>query len=407
MFRKINFINQTGRNSIWLLFARITAQVLNLLFVAFAARKLGIPVFGEFTVIASMVVLGNSVTTFGTETLLIRDLAKEGKVSRVISNALGLQLTLSALWCLIAYILNQKFAFLIYTLSLFPMAFISVTSAILRAFQRMDLYWIIILVSSLLQLLGILVVDDLVSLCTFLFFGQIFTAIIAYLLGNASISSFRLIPSIYFFSIVSMALPFAAMTVLSVGTQRLGIFFLSILSDSNSVGLYSVAFRITEALKLGHYAVLGALLPVLSEGNMGSNHNFKQSFWIILTLSLLIAICFTVLSKFIINMLFGIEFQGASQLISIFVWQLIPYTLSSFLSVAFVAKGKEWLLIKFMVASLLIISGLYMWLISLKEVNGAVIASVIGEICQAIILLAAAFRIKELRELWTTKTNLA
>ena len=62
-------------------------------------------------------------------------------ITQLASRSLGLQLALSGLWWLATFILDRQPALLIYSLGLLPLAFISVASALLRAFERMDLYW--------------------------------------------------------------------------------------------------------------------------------------------------------------------------------------------------------------------------------------------------------------------------
>src|SRR5215211_5169244 len=129
------------RNSLWLLFARISAQGMAILFIALAARRLGVESFGQFTFIAAVVLIGNTFTNFGTDTYIIREIGRTRKAVPLISNAFGLQLILSAMWWIGTFALRSDPPFLIYSLSLFPLALFSVATATLRGFERMDLVW--------------------------------------------------------------------------------------------------------------------------------------------------------------------------------------------------------------------------------------------------------------------------
>ena len=95
--------------------------------------------FGQFTLIGAVVLIGNTFTNFGTDTYIIRETARAGKVTDLIGRALSLQLLLSALWYAATTILRPDPPLLVYSLALFPLAMFSVATAALRGFQRMDL----------------------------------------------------------------------------------------------------------------------------------------------------------------------------------------------------------------------------------------------------------------------------
>jgi O-antigen/teichoic acid export membrane protein len=68
--------NSVRQNSFWLLFSRLTAQGLAILFIALIARRLGVDDFGQFTFIGAVVLIGNTFTHFGANTYIIRELAR-------------------------------------------------------------------------------------------------------------------------------------------------------------------------------------------------------------------------------------------------------------------------------------------------------------------------------------------
>lgn len=115
-------ISSLQRNSFWLLLARLTAQVLAILFIVITARKLGLDDFGHFAFIASILLIGNTFTNFGTDTFLVRDIARAGHVTQLASQSLSLQLFLSAVFC-IAIVFYRDAPLFLYTLALFPSRF--------------------------------------------------------------------------------------------------------------------------------------------------------------------------------------------------------------------------------------------------------------------------------------------
>ncbi len=389
-------------NSLWLLLARLTAQGLAILFIALLARRLDIVSFGQFAFIAAVVLIGNTVTNFGTDTYLIRELARAGKPTDLIPRALSLQLSLSALWVVITLILKPNSPLLLYSLALFPLAFISVATAFLRAFERMDLVWIISLLNGFIQIVAATFSSDIWTLCLYLLIGQILTAFISYWICFASLPNFSLLPLGDAQPLFKLTLPFAALTILLVLSQRLGVLTVSALLGDSATGIFSSVARVVDGLKLGHYAVLGALLPVISRGTQQSKQSFRKGFVLLLSLTFLFAIGLSVFPRAVILILYGENFTSAMPLLALLGWSLIPYTVSSFISYDLIARGQEKTLVKATVISLVVFLVAYFWLISVYNLNGVIYATLIGEIMQAVIFLIAVRWSSSRRRIETT-----
>ena len=163
----------------WLLAARLVGQGLGLLFTAVLARALGQAGLGQFAFISAVVFIGNAVTTFGLDTLLIREVAASRRpegttrddagraaptsVAQMVSAALLIQLALAAvfvagLWLLAPRLPNQTPATLpalrLAALALFPLAFSTVDSALLRAHERMAHFLLFSLTTATALALG-------------------------------------------------------------------------------------------------------------------------------------------------------------------------------------------------------------------------------------------------------------
>jgi O-antigen/teichoic acid export membrane protein len=378
------------RNSIYLLLARVTAQGLAILFIALIARRLGVDDFGQFTVIAAIVLIGNTFTNFGTDTCLIRDLARAGKPSDLIARAFGLQLALSAVWVIITLILKPNSPILLYSFSLFPLALFSIATATLRAFERMDLVLTLSLANGLIQLIAAYFSSDISTLCLFLLLGQILTAALSYLICAASLPRFSLFPLKNIFPLFKLTLPFAALTFLLVLSQRLGVLTVSALEGDSATGIFSSVTRVVDGLKLGHYAILGALLPVISRRTHESNQSFRKGFILLMGFSFMMAVALLLFPRVIISILYGDEFLSATNLLALLGWSLIPYTISSFISYDLIARGRETTLVNATAISLVVFLVLYLWLISTYQLNGAIYAALVGEIIQAIIFYGIA-----------------
>jgi O-antigen/teichoic acid export membrane protein len=383
-------ISSLRRNSFWLLFARLTAQALAILFIAITARRLGLNDFGHFAFIASILLVGNTFTNFGTDTFLVRDIARAGRITALASQSLFLQLILSVGFCA-AIIFYRDLPLLLYTLALFPLALYSVDNALLRALNRMDLFWLLSLANGIVQVVAAYFSSDVFTLCLFLLIGQIFLSAFSLLICRASLPDFSLLSLKDFRPIFKLILPFAALTILLVLIQRLGVLFVSTSLGDSATGIFSSAARVVDGLKFGHYAILGALLPALSRGSPDSWQSFRKAFFLLVMVSLVFAVTLVIFANPVISILYGKEFLPAVKQLSLLGWSLLPYTISSFISYSLIARGLEFTLVKATAISLLVYVVLYLWLISSSGLSGAIWAALIGECLQAVIFLLFYF----------------
>jgi O-antigen/teichoic acid export membrane protein len=375
------------RNSFWLLCARVSTLALALLFVALAARNLTPQDFGQFTLISAIILIGNAFTTFGTDTLLMRNVAKAGQVTAVVTQAFTLQLVLSVLWYFVTLLPGTDANLRLYTLALFPLTVFSVVSALFRAVERMELFWVLSLTNSLLQVLAAWLAFDTFTLCAALLAGHFLSATLGIWLGSISFPAFKLFPLIDFRPILKITLPFAALSILSMILQRLGVVSVSLWLDDVATGIFSAAARIMEGLKLGHYAIFGALLPMVARGAFKSRRAQLKLLGGLIGLSLIIAVVAVIAIHPLIQLLFGERYLEAAHLFTVMVWSLIPYTLSTYIAVELVAYGEEMRLATASALSLSIFVALYFWLIHAFALTGTAYATLIGEIIQTLIFV--------------------
>jgi len=373
------------RNSVWLLAARVCTQGLSVVFIALVARRLDTAGFGQFTFIAAILAIGNTFTSFGTDTWLVRELAKTRSLS-FVSGAFVLQLALALLWYFATLFLRRDVPLLIYSLTLFPLSLFSVVSSLMRGFERMDLFWGLCLINGIVQVVCAILSSNLILLCIFLLAGSLITAVLGLWMCHIFLPNFSFLPVGDFRVIFHVLLPFAALATLSLVSQKLGILLISLFSGNVATGVFSAAIRIFEGIKIGHYAVLGSLLPILSRDLSYSKREYRTAFFGLLGLSFLLAGLSSFFAKDIVPFLFGARYAPASSLLMVLAWSLTPYTISSFISVNLVVRGKEGLLLKAITVSLLLWIPLFVILIKGYGLIGAAWAVLFGEIIQAVIL---------------------
>ncbi len=354
-------------NSIWLLLTRLITQAQLVVFTVLVARSLGVAGFGQYAFVAALIFLGNVATTFGTDTLLIREVARTRQANDgLIPAALWLQLALSVAWLVIILWGASAFsgqstevvlALKVYSLSLIPLAFFTVFTAVLRAHERMDLYLLLNGLVAFIQLGGAWLVlqhsGNLLSLVIALNVVQLIAAVSAGLLCRIGLATFHfnwLVTRSRLVQVARLAWPFALLSVLAVIYQRLGVLMLSTLGTDAQVGGFAAAARVIEPLKMLHFAVLGALLPALARLTMQADdlrqtqaaaRIFRRSLLLLLAFSTVAALALIGLAQSIVPLLFGGGYAESVPVVQILAVSLIPYTVSACLSVRLVTQGKE------------------------------------------------------------------
>ena len=407
-----NLSKQIGGNILWLVLGRFGSQILMVLFTILIARRLGEVGFGQYAFLASIIVVANVVTSFGTDMLLVREIAADGNLSPIPASLL-IQISLSILLVVTVFftaplIPNQTaqaiHALRLYSLTLFPLTFYTSFSAALRGSQRMDAFTFLISVTGILQLILAWFLltssSNIVTLALLLLGVQVFAAIFAATLCLRYVPGFRQILWVptpaKLITLIKISAPIALLGLFGMFYQRLGLFMLTALDGAAATGWYSAALRIVEAPKVIHIAVLGALFPVMSQtyaphpgrsSPIQSEKLFSLSWKSLLTIAVLISLALYTFADPIINFLYGNAYHTSVAVLKILTWILIPYTITHYLSLRLLSSQKEKSIAYALIASLTALILLGGLVIPAHGIIGAATAVVIAESIQAVLLI--------------------
>jgi len=406
-----------GRNILWLVFSRFGTQALAVVFTVIVARRLGSRGFGEYAFIAAAIFLGNALTTFGTDMLLIREIAASNQLSRLPA-ALLLQLGLSGIFIaavlLVAPVLpNQSPAVVagleIYSFALLPLAFFSVFTTALRGLQLMDAYTLLNLAVNLLPAaaawLFIHAGSSVVSLAVILLIVQVAGAVIAGWICMAHIPGFW---QAWRFSLpdtiilIKMVAPIALIALIGILYQKISIAMLSTLTGPAVTGWFSAALRVLEASKTVHLAAFTALYPAMAlaaggrpagEAGLPGGAPWRGSFrlsWKFLLLGAgLVSTALFFLAAPLTGFLYGGDFAPSGPALKLLAWVLIPFTVNTFYSLYNLANHKEKLVMGVQLAGLVALVSLNAWWIPKWGLSGACLAAILAESAQAAIYLVS------------------
>ncbi len=398
-------LSRLSRNSVWLLAARFGAQAGLALFTILLARHLGSHAFGEYAFISAVVVVGNTVTTFGTDMFLIREIAAAEDAS-LLPAALWLQLILSAVFIALALPISgflgnlgadAVLAMRIYSLSLLPLAFFTVYTTALRGRQRMLAYALLNLALIALQLASIFTLiwlrGGLVDLAILLLLVQCLGAAVAARIARVRLVRLPLPASTLkqLIGLMKASASIAALAVVGILYQRLSLLLLPSLAGASVAGWFSAAARLVEAAKMGHVAAFTALYPLMAQARSTTWPDFTKSFrwpwWFLLMAASLAAAVLSAFAAPLVGLLYGSDFAGAVPLLHLLPWCLIPYSINGFLSLVFLARGRAVAILRALAIATLTLAVLTFWLVPAIGAPGAVVAALAAEIVQSVALL--------------------
>ncbi|MDA0243773.1 MAG: oligosaccharide flippase family protein [Chloroflexi bacterium] len=335
-----------GRNTSWLFFGRLIAQLVQFALTLVVARGLGEAGLGQYSLITAALALANTLATWGTDTLLIRAVARRQTVDAPLAMAALFVQTGWSIAILAAVGLAQHWwplpaGTIPYLFLLFPLALTSISTAQWRGMEQMSRWVGWQLGTAVAQLLlGAAVLaagGGLPHLLVALGLVQSGAAIIAY--GWPPRWPLVRIKRAQLAAVWRAGWVLALLMATAVVQQRLPLFALAGWGTEADVGQFSAAARLVEGIKLLPYALFGALFPaVVRSGRLDMGRT-----WLLALLGgmALIAVGGGWLGRWLLPWLYGAAYQPSAAVWGRLLWGLLPFVLHQHLALRLVAAGHE------------------------------------------------------------------
>jgi len=306
-----------------------------------AGRYLGSVDYGIFTFALAFVFMFEIFTDFGLRGLSQRVVARDKRLStKYFGNILVWKLVLSAIIFVILILSinvlksspKTRLAVYIIGFATILKSFKLTCQSFFRAFERFDLdaltMWI--------ERLSLLIIGTIVLLGGggLVYFASVFVIVRSFdLVITFAILNWKIVKVIPKFDIGFLkkvqveALPFGLFSVIIILYSYADTVMLSFIRTDAEVGLYNAAYKIYEGLTVFPSIICAVLYPRLSQLSILNNKahsvlSFRASKYMFIV-SLPILVCGILLSKNIINTLFGEEFQQASFALQILLLGII------------------------------------------------------------------------------------
>lgn len=381
----------------WLFADRILRMGVGLIVTAWVARYLKPQQFGLLNYVGAFVSLFSVLATLGLDQIVVRDIVRDpSSKEETLGTTFGLKLAGGVVTLLV----TTGFITILRPNDQMALWLVAITAAvtIFDAFNTID-FWFQSQVKSkytviakntafiLVTLLRIALIQLKAPLIAFAWvlvaesaFGAVGLVIVYKLRGQ---NLFRWRTSLQRAkSLLKEGWPLIISGLAIMIYVRIDQIMLGQLVGDQSVGIYSVAARISEIWYFFASAIVSSVTPSIVQAKEQSEtlyyNKLQKVFNLMAVVSLAIAIPMTVLSKPLIVGIFGQSYASASTVLSIYIWSSVFGFFGWAKGIWIIAEGYTIFALVSTSCGAVMNILLNFWLIPLYQENGAALASVIS-----------------------------
>lgn len=331
-----------AKNTTWLTGAYIFQKIFAFVYFTLIARFLGATDIGSYVFAVSLATILSILIDFGLSPVLIRESSKnQDKANLYLNNIITVKIILAIITFIIAVItinlLNKgPMAEIMVYLAGLVMIFDSFTLSfwgIFRAWQNLKYEAISIAINQILiftvGLIGVFLQLPLYILVIALLAGSIFNFIYSLTLLKTKLN-FKIKLTwnkTVLKTLFIIALPFALAGIFTRVYNYIDQVLLSVLIGDQSLGWYSVAYKMTYALQFIPAAFAAAIFPAMSHLYKNDKDRlqyiFEKSMYFLIIMAIPTAFGVYILAEPVILYLYTTEYQASILTLQIFIFGII------------------------------------------------------------------------------------
>jgi len=389
-------VQKHTKNMGWMFFSKISGMVVAFITTAYIARHLGPTNYGQLSYALSFTGLFGFLASLGIDQILYRDLIRYPEKRDVY---MGTALVLRVASGIITVILCTMSAFIwsMNDVSLILIFLVSLTF-IFSSFQLLGyefqadakskfpsiLAIIVVLILNALKIIVILSNQGVIYLAGILILEPILYGIGYWYLRTreyGSIKNWQFDKTIAI-SILKDSVPLIFASAFFAVYARIDQVMIKNMINTESVGLYDSAVRISEIWYFIPNIIVAALFPAIINAKKISNELYykraKKLFLLVISVSVLTALPTALLSKYLITIIFGAGFIGAYSVLQIYVWSNIGNALNLLIGAFLVTENMTKILSLATFCGMITNVILNLFLIPIYGMPGAAYASLIS-----------------------------
>lgn len=394
-----------AKNTSWLMGEKILRMFVGLFVGIWVARYLGPEQFGLLSYAQSFVFLFTAIATLGLDSIVVRELVHDDSQRDVLLGTsfvlklVGVLFVFPLLWFGVALTDNDVFVN--------TLIFITASATIFQSFNVIDFYYQSLVMSkyvaiantvtlALSSLLKIALIFNQSPLILFAWIGVFDAVVLAVGLvyfyvkkTNNQLSGWRFDKKIAK-KLLKDSSPLIISSLMISLYMRIDQIMIKEMIDSNAVGQYAAALRISEAWYFIPIAICNSLFPALANAKKNSEEMYyqrlKNLYSLVIWIAIPISLTVSFLSNEIISLLYGMDFLPSSEVLIIHIWSSVFIFIGVVKSNHLVINNLNSLHLKGVVLAVILNIFLNLVFIPVLEVKGAALATFITQIFSVIIV---------------------
>ena len=326
------------RNTSYLLAARVATVLIGIVTSVLTARYLGASGFGILGFALAITAIFGILADFGLGTLTTREVARDRSLAnKYLGNVIVTRIFLGITFVvLIAFLVNflgysEQTIYVTYVIavSVVISTAAGTIAALFQAFQEMQHIALGSLVTSVAMLFGISGAIALhIGVVGFAYVYVIANVVTLGYFYIAYARRFRLqrpeIDWAFCKHTLKEAWPMAALATSVMIYFRIDVVILSFFQGAAQIGLYTVAYTVSETSTIVPTMFMASLFPLISQMHEDSRHSFTEtcakSMKYMIYIALPMAFTVTLWAKPIVAMFYGSAFSGSAVALQIIIW---------------------------------------------------------------------------------------
>ena len=315
---------------------------LSLLVVGILTRSLGPEGFGQYSAIFAYLYIFTAVADLGLYTFMVREISRIGELSeerKIASKIFTLRLLAVVSIIVLAdllvfalpYSLKIKIGVLIASLFSISSSLVQDLVGIFQKYLRLYLVSLSDILARLVQLGSLAVLIRFESGLLWFVAVVVFSEAVHFgLIFGFSRHMVRVKPMVdftYFRHVIKTAMPIAVSLVLVLIYFKLDTVMLSVMKPAKDVGIYSVAYKVLEAVIFLPAIYIGLVMPLLSRFAIKSKlefiKTFRSAFNVITIFALYFSVYVFLMSDWIVKAIGGGAFLEASPVLKILSFAIL------------------------------------------------------------------------------------
>lgn len=383
-------------NTGWLFFERIIEMAVSFFVGVYVARYLGPDNFGLLSYAGSFVGLFIALATLGVDGIVVRELVKDEKKrdellgTTFILKIIGSVLLLGIITIAVSFTTNDSFTNLL--------IFVIAIGIIFQSFNVINLYFqskvlskysvfaktISGILVALIKLVLIYFKKELIFFAIVTFIGNIILAtgfIIMYSKQKLSLFNWRIKLNLAK-NLLKDSWPLMLSGIAISIYMQIDQVMIKNMLDTNAVGNYAVAVRLSEVWYFIPMAITSSVFPAIINAKKISEklyyERLQKLYDLMVWSAIVISLPVMLLSNNIIKLLFGIQYQEATGVLRIYIWATVFVFLGVASSQYLLAENYTRISFLKSIMGAIVNVILNIILIPKFKINGAAIATVIS-----------------------------